>query len=296
MTTWSSSIALACVSACAPPPTVGDGPVHPVGGGSPCGGVWDGFTVRGQVVDAEGHAIDRATVTITSWRSDTNQARMTGPDGTYRFEHLDGSGPQVIQAAGPSRGRSYPMDVLIAPRIPGSAAEVTIDLVVRPTGSVDGTITGMLDGARVSLEPARGSVQGPSSPLHVKIDARGGFHFDDVPIGDYDVRFTVFARTLEGQRVSVIAGDHVNVALISPITPVAIQVHVTGQPCTSVELRSVTGDLTRPPIASQKCVGDFAELTNVTPGAYRMCAGTTCQSIKVTTPFRYELRAVVRPH
>jgi hypothetical protein len=84
----------------------------------------------------------------------------------------------------------------------------TMDLVVLPTGSIDGTVVGAPRG--IVVADAVGVALAASSFCSI---AAGAFSFKDLPVGDYYVyKFPITARSA-AQRVTVVAGTSTHVVI-----------------------------------------------------------------------------------
>jgi len=97
-------------------------------------------TILGVAKDASGGVLPNATVTITNA---THRTRGTKTDsrGHYWFDDitsgdLTGKPPRLDAT---SSGRKISLPVIVP------LEDATIDLVVRPTGQIDGTVSGALD-------------------------------------------------------------------------------------------------------------------------------------------------------
>lgn len=193
--------------------------------------VHTGHTIKGTVTDDAGQVVVNATVRIVQSAtvdgspedilvelSRGNYSTTTDDRGAFVFEgvsKLDGHSPRLV-AALPSHALSS-MPRLI------SDNSATIDIVVSPTGILEGSIAG--EAARNTIIVARSATDLRSLSM-AKMENGNTFTFGSIPRGLYDVYAFVppSPKALgPGLRVSVISGQVVTVSLTIQLSGVAPQ-------------------------------------------------------------------------
>ena len=202
----------------------------------------------------------------------------TDASGAYVFDGVALGEHESISATAPGRG--------MAPPLPLPAGDSTIDLTLAASGGIDGTLVNYTSGY-VGVH-ARSTVPGMSRiSLDAVLDASGGFHFDDVPAGDYSIG--MFAPpgspSAPSVQATVVANQRITVTLVLPKATVDIAVHVTGADC-DLFLLARPGEGSGMPgpdsfVQIAKCNKGVAEISAIAPGPYRGCSSQKCAPLTV---------------
>jgi len=207
----------------------------------------------------------------------------TDATGGYRFDGISplsgGSKkrPAQISATHPERGAS------IATNLPdGDAA---IDLVLVPSGGIDGVIEGFTDG--VGMVSMRSPAE-PAGRRSTQVNGAGEFRFDAIPPGPY----TISMIALPGKpapspvSVTVVANQRVKATFVMPKSTISLVVKVLGGTCKGIMLTEPGNGPPDPEhaIGFQICAGGEAEFDGVPPGRYRACPdGQACAEVTVAS-------------
>lgn len=223
-----------------------------------------GFVVRGRVVDRTGAPVAGADVFIDV-RAQSRSARTNG-FGEFVFTEVSPglearAYPVQVEATAPGLRNELPV------RVEGPNAPVEIVLV--PTGAIDGTISGASAGDYVDFRGANGVFA--AAIVH----ANGTFRADAVPAGSYNVNIHKHRDIVLG-TVTVIAGQTASLSLA--VRPPGIDIAIRGtRACMQVELRTLLGGVE----AKTACTGPRAWLQDVQAGPHELCVDGSCESIRV---------------
>lgn len=223
-----------------------------------------GFTVRGHVVDETGAAVPQATVTLAMVPGERSHAADSL--GQFHFDDVNaGHGPAgwtvYVSAAAPGGLRSESVDAV---------PDVPVKLVVRPTGAIEGTISGLAAGDYVVFSGRRGAA------AVAQIGANGMFHVEHVLPGDYFVMHHGKHAEVTLGNVTVVAGHTAEVMFVAPPDGVDVTVRANSS-CKDVALRTVPGV----DVARATCTGPRAWLQGVLPGTYELCVDGRCRHVDV---------------
>ena len=177
-----------------------------------------GPTVRGTVTDAAGTPVGNATVMVGCRRKPTGDvltdlsrgclSTVTSGDGGYVLEDvtklnpIDNLQPHVFAVAGGQQSfeRNVPNQ------------DVTIDLVVREVGTIEGTVQGPIQ--KRTIVVAR-SILDADARLITEAARDGSFRIEHAPVGDYAIAVLFPDRGMP-VRITVTAAQAVHVALPVP--------------------------------------------------------------------------------
>jgi hypothetical protein len=242
-----------------------------------------GHTMTGHVRDANGSPVARAKVTITSSARLTDEDQLTAivrgnfttttdDRGGFRFDGLNlwsltGS-PARLEAIVERRAASNQQ---LVPN-----ADATIDLVVLPTGGIDGVVEVPTDG-HVYARPMSSRDLGPFVPV-----TDGKFRVDNLLPGTYQLELTSVdgVASLPSVRTTVVAQQRAQVTIAGPTNPITIHIN-PANPCKRVELRRRVRPRWEPAVARQTCKPTGADIIGVEPGDYEVCDDVDCRPITV---------------
>ena len=223
-----------------------------------------GFTVRGHVVDQTGAVVPRATVTLAMVPGERSHAADSL--GRFHFDDINaGHGPAgwtvYVTAAAPGGLRSPLVEAV---------PDVPVQLVVMPTGAIEGTISGLAAGDYVYFSGGRGASTVAQSA------ANGMFHVDDVLPGNYVVRHDGKHKEVTLGNVHVDAGQTAEVMFVAPPDGIDVAVH-SQSACKDVVLRTSPGL----EVARTTCTGPRAWLQGVPLGKYQLCVDGVCRNVDI---------------
>jgi len=241
-----------------------------------------GGRVHGRVVDPNGAGVAGATVRITTSPFSSEQpvlhALMRGElsatsdaSGNYEVVGLGGAPDEYrpderrIEAQHPTYGRSGYR--LLA------AGETDVDLVLRATGSIDGTLVRPRAGIHLV---AASRAEDRHARYYADVTAAGTFRFPQLPPGAYDVD-VLGPNGQPAAHATVTAGAHTVVVFEFPANPVELHVHVAAG-CSLVSLTTVAGEMVR----LESCTEGRATFPDLAPGPYQLCLELSeCRPIDV---------------
>lgn len=236
-----------------------------------------GESVRGRVVDPRGDGVAGATVRITSRRSLGVTGLRALMQGNFSAETDAGGGFEIIgQTASDEERRieaTHPAAGTSGIRVL-AAGQAELELVVTPSGSIDGTVVYQRRGMHL-VTASR--VDDHDTRYDAEITAAGTFRFPQLPPGDYDVRM-LGARAKPSVRATVTAGAATAVAFELPAHPAELRVHVAAG-CSLVSLRTaVTDEVLR----LESCTEGSVTFPELAPGPYQLCLELSeCRPIDV---------------
>lgn len=243
-----------------------------------------GLRIKGTVRDSSGAAIAGAAVTIgrssdepTVLQKWFHASYQTTTDATGAFV-FDGIVPSVAPKGRPSQiVASHPSVGSSRPR-PVPERDATVDLVLVPTGGIDGTVEGVT--GRASPVFARGTTNRVDAGS-AEVDATGAFHFDALPPGDYTLSMIPLpgASVPPPVKIIVVANQRAVAKLVMPGNTVRVILKAAGGSCDMIMLRP-PGDLEASNLAA--CAEGTATYDGVAPGSYEACSKEgTCTPITV---------------
>jgi protocatechuate 3,4-dioxygenase beta subunit len=248
--------------------------------------------VHGRVVDPRGVPIAGATVRIADRWAPHPDGRLralmsdhytatTDARGQFRIDGVSPTAePRRIVASHPTLGTSAARTL--------AAGEVEVELVIVATGGIDGTIANVTPGAAMRLAIAQ-QVTDHDVSYDAQIDARGGFRFDQVLPGEYEISLPD-RRNTPPISVTVVANARVPVAFELPRVPVRLVVRGPAD-CSLVGLRTHGSDAT---FAIETCDHGQATFADLAAGRYDACLElTACTPIDV--PARPEVTITLAP-
>lgn len=244
-----------------------------------------GQRVSGHVTDAKGDPVEGATVAVIQmapvrhtnldpFLQSLHGGGVATTDASGAFQ-IDGISPPTTLGERPRLpnriGASHP-DRGIAPARDLPDAEATADLVLKPTGGLDGKLVGPASD-HVFVWAQLANHTGES--VHAQIESDRSFHFDKLAVGDYELRITRQnwdGYVMEPTLVTV-AADKRAKATITVLDSVTLRVHVIDGKCQVGLLLKPGAD---PPDQARElghsfCDGDHVDIRNVPPGEYRVC-------------------------
>jgi protocatechuate 3,4-dioxygenase beta subunit len=264
-----------------------------------------GQRVTGRVTDATGAPVVGATVE----EFQAAPVRFVNNDATRRvflggsMATTDANGAYVIENIPPPTwtvpGRASPFPNRISARHPDrgltplrdlAATATTADFVLKPSGGIDGRVSGpQSDQTYVHAMLASGE----GEPASARVEADRSFHFEHLVEGEYDVSLTrqnSDGFSLPAARVKVEGKTRANVSFaLAPTAPLRIRV-VDGTCGIAMLLKRGAS----PPknlyqggsLGFAFCDGGNAEVANVPPGSYRVCIDEThcADAIIAATP------------
>lgn len=251
-----------------------------------------GESVRGRVVDEHGRAIEGAKVEITAGRSSSDPDRLraligdvysatTDRRGEFQIDGMSASESRQIEAKHPTLGISGSQ-----PIEPGRSQ---IEVVIRATGSIGGTLVGLAPAFRI-YNVAATPVDGPYEMYSAEIDPYGNFEIANLPPGEYEVR--VRGRVVvPRQQVTVVAGSRNEIDFELPRAPVKLIVQVVGE-CSLVWLRLPGSSES---LEHEGCDAGSATFSGVSPGRYDVCLeNSDCREIDVPAQREHTVRVVAQ--
>jgi hypothetical protein len=143
-----------------------------------------------------------------------------------------------------------------------------VDLILSPTGGVDGVVEGPPDArGLVVATPPNDFV----SIAHANTDATGAFHFDSLPPGDYKLSVGALPGRLGASTtVRVIANQRTAAKISVAHKRILLTVKVSGGSCDTVTLATAQGDINDYTAGFQRCSQGKAEF-EIPPGNYKAC-------------------------
>jgi protocatechuate 3,4-dioxygenase beta subunit len=246
-----------------------------------------GQRVSGRVLDSSGRSVPGAKITIgmPSVTNDTTMQQWFG--GTFETTS-DASGAYLFEGIAPVPGHKV-KDQIVASHERFGASQPTelpdgdavVDLILSPTGGVDGLIEGRID--RVGLVHAkRTNNVRPVAWAHV--NAAGEFRFDTLPAGDYTLSLGALPGHVSASTtVTVVANQRTKAKITVARKRILLTVKVIGGSCQMVTLTAVGGDVPelKDTDGHQGCSQGKAEF-EVPPGSYRACPdGKACVPVTV---------------
>lgn len=232
-----------------------------------------GQRISGRVLDSNGTPVPGARVSVgrSSMLNQTEMQHWFGGEfetvsdrsGAYHFDGvapLGGRRPPNIAAAHPLFGASVPA--------PLPSGDAVVDLVLAPTGAIDGVVEGPSGG--IALVSAK-RVADPSARVTANVDSTGKFVFPALPPGEYSVTLAA----LPGQvgistTVTVVAKQRVSARIVTGAKRVALIVKVAGAGCKGVVLKLDTGSASSSDTGIKQCSRGIAKF-EVAPGSYQAC-------------------------
>ena len=246
-----------------------------------------GLTIKGRVIDYTGAPVAGAAVAVEqmagvrigdakglSLALQGDGSSISAPDGTFQVLGIPPvTGPRArnqISARHPQRGTAPPREL--------PAGDATVELVLLATGAIDGKVVGASDYQWVRAAATEKGGAHESAELA----SDGSFTFEGLPAGDYDltpVRNGSWGFRQPPIRVTVLANQRIT-ATVTHLRGIHLTIR-SNEPCADSFL--FAPDDVRGWRSHQPCNGNFAELVDVQPGAYRACLDRNdCKQIVVT--------------
>jgi len=241
-----------------------------------------GQTIRGRVLDSLGAPVPGATVTVhhhgaysymSAAELSADGSAMTKSDaaGNFTLTGFEANETTRIVAQHPTKGSSgeRPVD----PRT------TSIDLILRSTGAIDGTIEGFTYLATVSRVDDR------AYSAVCDVDRLNHFSCEDLEPGAYVVFFD--GEPGLPKRVNVRAGERAQITLVTSRVSIAAVFDLTA-PCSKITLE--TADEFHDLVGSHDCT--WPAFRALAPGPYRVCLdGMHCTPITLAdTPEEQHFR------